>query len=105
MEEFINKVELLGIVGRSERQKIGDTHVDMFSVVTNDYYRDAKGTPTIDTTWFRVSHWGSTDPAPEKGQRVRLAGRFRCRKFVTPDKEERTTYDILASSVEIIKED
>ena len=55
--EFINKIELRGIVGTSSLNRVGDSNVCRFSLATDYSYKDRDGNPVVDTTWFNVTAW------------------------------------------------
>ena len=48
--QYINRVELQGIVGTSKVISIGDKKVVRFSLATNYTYKDKEGYPVIETT-------------------------------------------------------
>ena len=52
--EFLNKIELRGICGNSSLQKVGDTRVCRFSVVTELAFKGNDGTNIIESTWFNT---------------------------------------------------
>jgi len=104
--EFLNRIELKGVVGRSDIHAFNGTRVCNFSVVTEYSTRDKDGNPDIDIAWFNVSAWES--PAMpdfyeiQKGAWVKVIGRIRIRKYTTQDNEERQVMDVLARTVEMI---
>ena len=108
--EQINRVEIIGRVGTASFNKVGEkgTPLLRFSVATDYVYKDREGTPVIDTTWHNVSCWGDrTGVAAEdivRGCAVRVIGRIRQDRYTNAEGMERTTYEIQASSVEILDE-
>ena len=44
--EFLNKIELRGIVGQSSLNRVGDSQVCRFSLVTEYSYKDRATTPS-----------------------------------------------------------
>ena len=50
--QYINRVELQGIVGTSKVISIGDKKVVRFSLATNYAYKDKEGYPVIETTCY-----------------------------------------------------
>ena len=102
--EFINSVEIRGIVGTSESYTYKDKTAVCVTVVTEYGYIDKKGMPVIDTTWFIVLKWQDSDnPAvPKKGDWVHARGRMRHRHYTDKDGNDRIPYEVVASELEII---
>jgi len=104
--EFLNKIEIRGVVGRAEINTYNDTQVCNFSVVTEYSTRDKEGNPAMDTVWFNVSAWGDRNMPDfyeiQKGAWVHVCGRIRIRKYVTQDNEERSSLDVIARSVSLV---
>jgi Single-stranded DNA-binding protein len=104
--EFLNRIEIKGVVGRAEIHAFNGTRVCNFSVVTEYSTRDKDGNPDIDIAWFNVSAWqGPSMPdfyEIQKGAWIRVVGRIRIRKYTTQDNEERSVMDVLARTVEMI---
>lgn len=104
--EFLNRIEIRGVVGRSEINTFNDFQVCNFSVVTEYSTRDREGNPDIDVAWFNVSAWQGPSMADfyeiQKGAWVKVVGRVRMKKYTTQDNEERQIMDVLARSVELI---
>ena len=109
--EFMNTIELRGVVGRAETGSYNGNRVCNFSVVTEYSSRDKEGHSSIETQWFNVSLWETRDTQkPEidklaRGTWVRVIGRLRVRKYTTVDNEERSSLDVFARTVEIIPRD
>ena len=79
--EFLNKIELRGIVGQSSLNRVGDSQVCRFSLVTEYSYKDRGNNPVVDVTWFNITAWEGKN-MPElhligKGVIVQVAGRVR----------------------------
>ena len=55
--EFLNRVELVGVVGTIRKQKVSDQMVANFSVVTEQYHKDKSGSAVIEATWFNIVAW------------------------------------------------
>lgn len=100
----LNRVELIGIVGRVCTQQIGDATSIHLSVATNYCYKDRSGQAVIDTTWHNVMAWQdgkNTDISTlEKGDYVHILGRIRTRNYVDANGEKRTIYEIMANKIE-----
>lgn len=99
--EFINKVEIKGIVGRSTVSSVNGKSVVNFSVMTENTFANGNQI-VIDSTWFQVTYW-QDGPAETifKGDIAHVWGRMRMRKYVTPQNEERIVYEIIADKVVI----
>lgn len=105
--EFLNRIELRGVVGRADVNSYNGSHVCNFSVVTEASAVDREGNSTVEPTWFNVSAWsgvrGITDLSQiQKGNWVRVIGRLRTRKYVSQDGLERISVEIPARIVELI---
>ncbi len=107
--EFINKVELRGIVGNIRVSTYEGTQVANFSVVTNFLYKGREGA-VAETFWFNVNAWaGKNMPKDfnliEKGMAVLVQGRLRNREYQTSAGEPRVITEVVASRVEIYHEE
>ena len=107
--EFLNKIELRGIVGQSSLNRVGDSQVCRFSLVTEYSYKDRGNNPVVDVTWFNITAWEGKN-MPElhligKGVIVQVAGRVRTFRFTMADGAERSGWEILARRVTILPSD
>lgn len=106
--EFLNKVEIHGVVGQVHITKVADTETAQFSVLTEDVSRSKDGCAVVNCTWFSVRAWkgpGIVDlQRIEKGSHVHVIGRFRCQRYVGNDGCEKTSYEVIASTVELVEE-
>lgn len=50
--QFLNKIEIQGIVGNSSIQKVADTRLCRFSVAVDYAYKGNDGTNIIETTCY-----------------------------------------------------
>lgn len=107
--EFLNKIEIRGIVGNSSLQKVGDSRVCRFSVVTELAYKGNDGTNIIESTWFSVTAWDGKDikdlDVITRGAIVHVHGRLKCNRYMDANGNDRIQYEIVARKVEIVKED
>ena len=107
--EFLNKIELRGICGNSSLQKVGDTRICRFSVVTELAYKGNDGTNLIESTWFSVSATQGKDiqdlTAITRGAIVHVIGRLKCNRYVDANGNDRVQYEIVARKVDVVKED
>ena len=107
--EFLNKIEIRGIVGNSSLQKVGDTRLCRFSVVTELAYKGNDGTNIIECTWFSCQVFQGTGICNlddiTRGAIVHVIGRLKCNRYVDANGNDRVQYEIVARKVEVVKED
>ena len=101
--EFLNKVEIRGVVGIVRITKVADTETAQFSVMTEDVNRSKDGCAVVNCTWFSVRAWkgpGIVELSKiTKDSWVEVHGKQRCRHYVGEDGIERVCYEILADTV------
>ena len=98
--QYINRVELHGIVGTSKVIFIGDKKAVRFSLATNYAYKDKEGYPVIETTWFSCSSWaGREDDLSmySRGTPLHVEGRLRNLRYTDASGCERSTLEIIVS--------
>ena len=104
--EFINRIELAGVVGRIQRQTVSSQTMANFSLVTEYGFKDKSSCSVIETTWHNVVAWESENipnlDGIERGSHVRVIGRLRMRRYIDSSGESRTLYEVVASSVEVL---
>ena len=104
--EFINDIELAGVVGRIQRQTVSSQTMANFSLVTEYGFKDKSSCSVIETTWHNVVAWESENipnlDGIERGSHVRVIGRLRMRRYIDSSGESRTLYEVVASSVEVL---
>ena len=107
--EFLNKVEIRGVVGMVRITKVADTETAQFSVMTEDVSHSKDGCAVVNCTWFSVRAWKGPGIVEleklQKGSKVHVIGRFRCQRYVGNDGCEKTSYEVVASTVELLVED
>ena len=105
--EYLNKVEIRGVVGQVHITQVADTETAQFSVLTEDVFKSKDGCAVVNCTWFSVRAWkgpGIVDLQKiEKGSQVHVIGRFRCQRYVGADNCEKTCYEVVASTVELME--
>ena len=106
--DFLNRIELKGIVGRASLASFGGHTVASITLVTEYLFVDKDGHPVIETTWHRVGVWDTCTELPlneiNKGDKLHVTGRIRSMRYTDTDGNDRTTYEIVASSLERIDE-
>lgn len=100
--EYINKVELVGIVGTITETEFLKGRITRLAVATNYGYNSSNNTPIIETTWHNVAYFGKTEL--KKGDSVRIIGRIRATRYTDSRGEENIAKDILANEIEKIDE-
>ena len=82
--EYLNKVELQGIVGTATIERVDKLYLARFSVMTEYAHRNYKGENIVEIMWWRVcahcvpsSEIADTLNSLRKGDIVRLQGRLR----------------------------
>lgn len=104
--EQLNKVEIRGIIGSVYVKQVGNAKVANFSVATESCYTSHDGSKVIEVTWHRVVAWEGNQIQDlsqiKKGSFVHVLGRLRMQRYIAADGCERSTYEILASKVEIL---
>ena len=105
--EFLNRIELRGIIGSVYVKDFVNAKVANFSVATNHCYTAKDGCQVIDTTWFRIVAWESDTIKKldqlQKGAAIHVIGRVRMQRYTAADGSERSTCEILASKLEIVE--
>ena len=104
--QYINRVELQGIVGTSKVISIGDKKVVRFSLATNYAYKDKEGYPVIETTWHACSVWAEREAdltMYRKGAPLHIEGRIRNIRYTDASGCERTTQEVVATKIERVK--
>ena len=107
--QFLNKIEIQGIVGNSSIQKVADTRLCRLSVAVDYANKGNDGTNIIESTWFSVSVISEKDmtdlEAITRGAIVHVIGRLKCNRYVDANGNDRVQYEIVARKVDVMKED
>lgn len=99
--DFINKVEIKGIVGSVKQSLVGHYMAVRFSVCTNHIYsKDSEG--IIETTWFPCYAVDIKNMEKvEKGKLVHVTGRLKSTRYVNNEGMEQTIYEIICQTIEV----
>ena len=103
--EFLNRIELKGLVGSVKVYPVGDLKTVSFSVVTEYAYTDRESNPIVDCTWHSCVAWTDKCPDAEKLKRsdiVHVKGRLRVRRYIGEYGHEVTSYEVMVQELEII---
>lgn len=105
--EYLNNVHLKGVVGSTHLSQVGNIHILILSLVTNQVFTSSDGT-VIETTWHTAVAFESDTitvgvlQTINKGTQIELNGRLRNKRYTTSDGQERITYEIVATELKII---
>lgn len=104
--EYINRIELQGIVGNSRLMTVGTNEVVRFGLATSQFFKNRDGSMHEETAWHSVTAW-SGEGMPDlgsitKGAWVYVAGRLRQNRYTAANGEEEIFYEVLASEVRIL---
>ena len=107
--EFLNKVELNGIVGNVRVQTYDDNVMARIQILTDYAYTAQDGTLIVDTSWHQVIAWEGKKIQGlnriAKGAKLHVVGRIRYQHYTGVDGVDRTSTEILANEVNIIEDD
>lgn len=98
--EFLNKVELKGVVGRVSTTKVADKNITNFSLMTEQVNVSEDGTQTTEVTWFNCTTFNEI--AINVGDHAHVLGRLRIRRYIAADGLERVIYEVVVHSVTIL---
>lgn len=109
--ENLNRIEIQGTLGRISTTMVGDKLHANFAVATNYAYKDAGGNAVVETTWHRISAFEGEKISAETLNEirkkyavyVRVVGRLRQIRYVDTDGFSKSTYEIIANEVKILK--
>ena len=107
--EFLNKVELVGVVGNIRKSEVngGLNAMANMSVATSYAYRAQSGEIVVQTEWTNVVAWEGANIAAldsiSKGDKVRVIGRLKTRKYTASDGIEKYSTEVIAKSVEKVE--
>ena len=106
--EFLNKIELNGVVGTSKLANIGPTTACNFSLVTEYCYKSQEGGIIIDSLWLQVCAFGPKPGWPDlqqiqKGSKVFVQGRLRAKRYCDAQGIDRTCYEVVAQELKIVE--
>lgn len=103
---FINTIEIQGIIGRMTRQSVGEKTLHKFSVVTERAYMDSRGEACIETTWHNVSAMGgpkvNIPESADRGDWIHLKGRIRMQSITDSEGAPRLMPEVVATEAEIL---
>lgn len=87
--EFLNKVELKGIIGSIKPTVVSDTNIIYFTVCTQYFHKDKNGSIIIEDTWHQCSYSTKNDFPFKKGDTIHLVGRIKQSRYMDSSSNER----------------
>lgn len=105
--EFINKIELQGIVGNTKVDTVEETKRIRFSLCTQNVYNSKDGDTVIDCAWFGCTAWQDDKIKDiskiKKGTTVHLKGRVRVQKYYHANDAIKYAWEIVCQEIEVIE--
>lgn len=105
MSEFnyINRVELAGMVGSIRVTEVSGVKVARLSLATENIYRSNDGTVFVDTEWHAVTAWSSSEVEDvttlKKGDFIKVTGRLSSKAYVSAEGHESRMVEVLANTL------
>lgn len=102
----LNKILLIGNVGRIEVRTFQDGKVVNASLAVSERYTKRDGTQVEDTTWFNLVVNGKLadvfDKYVQKGDRLYVEGRQRQRSYQTREGEEKYIWEVVVMAMQML---
>ena len=102
----VNKVFVLGTLGRDPEIRSGKNAIANLSIATNRKYKAADGTLAEETEWHRVTLFGRLAEIAEKylhkGDSAFVEGRLRTRVYTDKQGVERRATEIVGESLQLL---
>ena len=106
--EFLNRIEVKGVVGSARTTTLENIQTVNFSLVTEYCYTDKAGMGIVETTWFSVRGFKGEGISQEtidnisRGRNVLVIGRIRQSRYVDGNGSEQVRDEIIAQEISII---
>ncbi len=108
MSRSVNRVQLLGRIGRDAetKQTTGDVTVSNFSLATNRSVKSATGYKQ-QTDWHNIVVWRSENLGPylTKGKQVFVEGRLQSKTYTDDGGKKRSRVEVVAENVILLSRD
>jgi single-strand DNA-binding protein len=107
-QTMLNKIMLIGNLGRDPELNVTaeGTPVTKFSLAVSRNYTTKSGERKEETEWFNIVAWEKLAETCErylhKGSKVYIEGRLTQRKYTDREGVQRTSVDVIASSMEML---
>ena len=106
--EYLNRIELRGVVGSAKLTTCGTLSICNFSLLTEYAYKGESGCLTIDSMWWTVIVIRSNPALPalceiQKGTKVYVQGRVRTKRYCDAQGNDRTVYEVVAQELKIVE--
>ena len=108
--EFLNRIEVKGVVGSARTTTLDNTKMVSFSLATEYCYKAEDGTGVVETSWFSVRGFKGEGISQEtldnlnRGRNVFVIGRIRQQRYVDGNGSEQVRYEIIAQEIKLIKQ-
>lgn len=107
--DFLNRIDLCGIVGHSNVTKCCDTKVCSFSLMTEYCHKGEDGSIVVETMWIQVTACGPKPGWPDldnikKGSKVHVTGRLRYRQYTDSNGFDHKCWDVVAQTIKLVDE-
>lgn len=107
--EYLNKIQLRGIVGNKRTTEVSGIKTCRLQLATNSVYKSSKGDVIVETQWHEVVIYGSANMPDfnkiERGAKMEVTGRLRNMKYTGCDGTEHVTCEVIAHEVRILDKD
>lgn len=105
---YINKIEIAGVVGAVNVSNVSGTKVARFSVMTENSSTSKDGGWVVETCWFPCVAWDGGKITGldkiQKGSKVYVCGRVRVRRYVDSEGNDRQCWEIVANELKLLEE-
>lgn len=101
--EYLNRIEIAGVLGSIRIQEFKDQKIASFSVLTEFCYETENMAKVCESTWHTVVAFDSVVgnvASLQKGDKVMVIGRVRNTRYTAADGGERIFSDIYATTLE-----
>ena len=102
----LNKVMLIGNIGRIETKAFQDGKVVNASLAVSENYKKRDGEQVENTTWFNLVVNGKLadifDQYVEKGAQIYVEGRLRERRYTSRDGSDRSVWEVMVQQMQML---
>lgn len=104
--EFINKIELQGLVGNATTSIIQANNLTRFSLLVEETYKSTSGPIVIQSNWFNCTVWQDKKIKDfnkiKKGAIVHLKGRVKMQTYSDSSGASRHVWEIVCEELEVL---